>query len=400
LVNSMLMATALGHDDEATSLGRGELEVFVGAATGRTTDWHYDFQENFTIQISGTKQWNLQQSTVKHPLRACTPHYQSPDVVEQQTLAGRMAHTGFKFGKPQVGVNARGPVVTRETRPGDVLYFPSGMWHRVKVIEPGVSINISLMGTPYATVICQALHHMLLKEEYGRAPVFNRDVSFTDKYLTALLEKLPDIIQKLDDGCGALSILPDVRMEGPYPIESTENNSGINNDEEDDDDSDENDKNGDYDHGNDNERALSTNTIMKPPYTNILMPIDYELFYDGLMTSLSYRSLELSPLATIIHSRDLTDYYGTEDNGDDSDDSYIRENLYVIHIGFGSTESLESIIRLRICDSSDIIKTLATSTIDDVVWEKLFEEDQNRKLIGILLYHGCLIWRNRPDDPK
>ena len=45
---------------------------------------HYDFQENFTFQLSGSKRWRLRQSDVKSPQRGVTPHYLAPGPVENQ----------------------------------------------------------------------------------------------------------------------------------------------------------------------------------------------------------------------------------------------------------------------------------------------------------------------------
>ena len=42
-------------------------------------DFHTDFQENFTIQISGKKKWIFRDSTAFAPLRGCTPHFQTLD---------------------------------------------------------------------------------------------------------------------------------------------------------------------------------------------------------------------------------------------------------------------------------------------------------------------------------
>ena len=63
--------------------GRGEVETFCGSEK-HYTDWHFDFQENFTFQLSGTKLWRLAQGPVKHPLRGTTPHYLAPAAVESQ----------------------------------------------------------------------------------------------------------------------------------------------------------------------------------------------------------------------------------------------------------------------------------------------------------------------------
>ena len=78
--------------ERLSTLGRGEVETFIGTK-GHLTDWHTDFQENFTIQLSGRKKWTLKQGTVKHPLRGTTPHYRSSsDVIENQIKAAIHHH--------------------------------------------------------------------------------------------------------------------------------------------------------------------------------------------------------------------------------------------------------------------------------------------------------------------
>ena len=137
-------------------------------AGGHVTGWHTDFQENFTIQLSGVKRWTLRRGRVPSPLRATTPHYaREASVIENQLKVARMScghgaggrdrgrggggprydgPHGFECGED----NAHGPERTVTLRPGDVLYFPSGMWHTVETVEDGVSLNVSLMGTTYA----------------------------------------------------------------------------------------------------------------------------------------------------------------------------------------------------------------------------------------------------------
>lgn len=53
--------------------------------------------------------------------------------------------------------------------PGDVLYFPAGMWHRVETLEPGISLNVSLMGTPWADLAASAVRHALCHAPAARA---------------------------------------------------------------------------------------------------------------------------------------------------------------------------------------------------------------------------------------
>eukprot|EP00978_Attheya_sp_CCMP212_P047791 scaffold430725_cov63-Attheya_sp.AAC.1 len=157
LVSTMLRETGLGcgqYDPSGTSaisMGRGEVEVFIGTA-GHTTGWHTDFQENFTIQLSGSKKWTLRQGTVQYPLRGCTPHYASPETVESQLKAARLSNPTFQFDQHHLDTNGFGDEEEVLLETGDTLYFPAGMWHKVETVEPGVSINISLMGMNYATL--------------------------------------------------------------------------------------------------------------------------------------------------------------------------------------------------------------------------------------------------------
>ena len=54
------------------------------ARSGHVTGWHYDFQENFTFQLRGTKRWRLKASTDRHPLRAHSLHFKDASVLEDQ----------------------------------------------------------------------------------------------------------------------------------------------------------------------------------------------------------------------------------------------------------------------------------------------------------------------------
>ena len=48
-------------NDVTTMDQMGEIETFVSRA-GNYTDWHTDFQENFTMQLKGSKTWKLLRS--------------------------------------------------------------------------------------------------------------------------------------------------------------------------------------------------------------------------------------------------------------------------------------------------------------------------------------------------
>ena len=254
LVGNLLRATGLGgghyhppHAETATlggntTMGRGEVELFIGvpgtsdvrkkspSSNGKrsvkkhTTGWHTDFQENFTIQLSGIKKWTLRRGRVRHPLRGTTPHYcREASVVENQLKMARMCCAedasqtkyGFEYGEN----NAYGEEETVVLYPGDVLYFPSGMWHKVETIQAGVSLNVSLMGTTWASLVCDSLQQVLMGgDERWREVVTFRPPSMGTlrggaddgvHRLQQLLGGLPKILHDFTTrGGGARSLMP------------------------------------------------------------------------------------------------------------------------------------------------------------------------------------------------
>jgi hypothetical protein len=186
------------------------VETFI-SPKNHVTNFHVDFQENFTFQLSGVKKWRLKQGTVKYPLRGCTPHYaESPDAIEGQLKAARLSNPDFTYESPPS--NSFGKEEEVIMTAGDVLYFPAGMWHSVETLEEGISINVSLMATNYATVVTNALHHFLLtQDEQWRESVTStasNNLSVLENLHNLLTVKLPSVVQDFINLAGAESILP------------------------------------------------------------------------------------------------------------------------------------------------------------------------------------------------
>lgn len=236
LVASFLSESGLGcgqYDPKSIRslcLGRGEVETFI-SPKNHVTNFHVDFQENFTFQLSGVKKWRLKQGTVKYPLRGCTPHYaESPDAIEGQLKAARLSNPDFTYESPPS--NSFGKEEEVIMTAGDVLYFPAGMWHSVETLEEGISINVSLMATNYATLVTNALHHFLLtQDEQWRESVTStasNNLSVLENLHNLLTVKLPSVVQDFINLAGAESILPPALR---YP--SSLSGASIEDDEED-----------------------------------------------------------------------------------------------------------------------------------------------------------------------
>ena len=444
-------------------LGRGEIELFLSAQAGAVTEWHYDFQENFTLQLSGRKKWTLQHSTPYHVLsRAVTPHYQAESVVEGQLLAARLAsattttnnnskecngneqkeeHNMFQFGPPDPTArhNARGEPQEVILEPGDVLYFPAGMWHKVQVLEPGVSLNISLMAMNYASLTCQALEHYLLQRHgqwrqtilthhyhdratYGTTNLFNESLSHSSSPRSAveqlqyllehdLTQAVHDLLQKHG---GASAILPPVlhngQMTNPLNGDGKHGNHNNTDDQEDNDDQEDHDTET-IDDENDNETSPGEETDLDEHGTVIPMddqPPPRTLAFDpshaALTEKLKTHRLIRNPLAMLIRNDDITRYYKSTCHDttqkDDSDRDERAGTLFVLNFNFAGSElSRESFVRAT-------LSSMTHAALDTMFLDEQNADDQSTALIqsgadkdcntvAWLVYLGYLVWVKR-----
>ncbi len=159
---------------------QGEIETFV-SRPGNVTQFHLDFQENFTFQLSGSKKWTLRRSGLTAPLRGVTPHFSnmSQKVQDQQLCAARMDAGTQQWSFVECMEAEEETTVTLNA--GDVFYHPSGLLHRVECVgdQESVSINCSLDFVRYSDYLADAANAAARREaSLRRHPVqgYNRDV--------------------------------------------------------------------------------------------------------------------------------------------------------------------------------------------------------------------------------
>ena len=425
LVKSLLRSTGLGaghyhppHSETVTlgggtTLGRGEVELFIGAKQSEqstngtketkkhTTGAHTDFQENFTIQLSGVKQWTLRRGRVRHPLRATTPHYcRDATVIENQLKVGRLCMAGEdtaankgNYGFEYNDNNAYGPEETITLHPGDVLYFPSGMWHTVKTIEPGVSLNVSLMGTTYATLACEALQHILVSDERWREVVTSRpgDV-YGAKRLHQLMKGLSKTIDNFVANGGAAHVLPPgelvmcvillcllfTKSTVPhvavllyialcYPPEEKEDKSDCDEDE-----------NSSAAESIDDIECKNQDDVQQSDC--LLVDMDtFEGPSGWKCEKLPGAKLVKNPLATLIAKDDVTSHIQSEENELEQ-----HRKQYILNLNFAGNEMFESHIRL-------ILATEQYSDLMDhcVLGDMHLVKDE---IPDCLFYYGLFAW--------
>ena len=295
------------------------------------------------FHCTGSKKWKLRQGTVKYPIRACTPHYASPETVESQL---KTVPDDFQFGNPDE-TNSVGQVQEVTLHPGDFLYFPAGMWHHVTTVEqPGVSINTSLMATNYANLTCSALQHVLLQNSEWRETLQGGD-NVVEK-LQGLLQKLPQIVQDFTDTFGASAIVPPILRHPPsFQVEGHEND-WRNVDEEGGGDE------GGEEGSEDDDEQLEEEEILQvgEPNQEVLGAdvVDVASFeppscWKPSMPGPNYH-LALNPLGWVRPVKDVTKFYHVEQQ-------FHQEHLYVVNVNYAGNEMHESAVRLVVRDEAN-----------------------------------------------
>ena len=198
------MLHGLGYGPRPLSgdrFSRGEIEMFF-SREGHLTDFHSDFQENLTVQLSGSKRWVFGESPLDHPLRGMTPHFdnsQDKTITEQQLKVAKIIAPAFELNHVPKGNGSSQGMTEAVLLPGDVLYHPAGVWHRVVCEQDSVSMNVSLTVSSYADVVCCGLLQLLSKSNVFRAGVRTGrgDVEYSLGVVKELLVEVPRIIEAL-----------------------------------------------------------------------------------------------------------------------------------------------------------------------------------------------------------
>jgi hypothetical protein len=168
-----------------------ECEVFV-STKGGITDFHTDFQENFSIQLQGSKKWKLCKSGVEHPLSGFTPHYANSGNLEQQLKMLNLDQP-FQYDRDEI-VRWADEV---QIDAGDILYHPAGIWHAVECVEDSITINISLKNLNVADIISSSLKHLM-----NSSPALRQNVTFSspsdfNSLISESLEEASSLLKSL-----------------------------------------------------------------------------------------------------------------------------------------------------------------------------------------------------------
>eukprot|EP00759_Apiculatamorpha_spiralis_P028093 PhF_6_TR30619/c0_g1_i1/m.45090 len=316
----------------ADGAARGEVEVFV-SPPGHRTPFHFDFMENFTVQIKGSKTWRLAPSGISHPHRSCATHF------IQSNSDRHVLHDQIKLHKLQ-DVNFDGTVPQDKIfevtlRPGDVLYHPAGMWHEVSVVsdEPSLSINLSFMASTWGDLILSRVLQTVWATESLRERISVPKPDVRQNWIKAAQDKLLTFQQ----------VVMDLKVENVVPISASR--GGV---------------------------QLPKNVLMTPRGEIVISKCDRVAL--GLPTSLpQLLHLKRNPFAIIVRMEERIEFDFTDDadeedeedgegedsgkekNGDVDDEDYRKKLValeelsmitFAIHAHFGN-ESMVSEVEIR-----------------------------------------------------
>lgn len=169
--------------------------VFV-TPPGGGASLHFDKNENFTIQLTGKKQWHVGD---RPSLRNAPESH-----IWGRDLKGRLALLSSEISDQ--------PRCLVDLIPGSLLYVPRGTVHGTEAGEASWSLNISYTGFMWVDLLCDRLRHELLKMPEWRGSVLG--VRPTSAVEAQLGNRLPALLLRLSE-----VLKPEMIVNPHHPID-------------------------------------------------------------------------------------------------------------------------------------------------------------------------------------
>ena len=181
------LARELGLNERATRVSAWASPVENGAAP------HYDPTDVFSIQLRGTKRFELARvNEVSAPYgKQYTP---GASRLTEETFA--QMGNGFPDWR-----NVEFKAV--EMKPGSVLFFPRGTWHRTYASADSLAISIMIEPPSAAECVLDQLRLVMLQDPEWRRPLYG--AWGNDEERAAAIEQATRLVQKIPDAASAIA---------------------------------------------------------------------------------------------------------------------------------------------------------------------------------------------------
>ena len=145
---------------------------------------HFDKNENFTIQLTGAKRWQVGET----PMVACAP--------DSYTLGSSVITPALA---PLLGDARRPPERTVDLKPGTLLYVPRGTVHHTGAGEPSWSLNLSYCSATWLDLLRVGLQARLAASPAWRGTVTGAGGDPAARDANRLPELLAELRALLED---------------------------------------------------------------------------------------------------------------------------------------------------------------------------------------------------------
>lgn len=175
-------ATALARDLGISHEGTAVASLFA-SRLGGGLPFHFDKNENFVVQLVGSKRWRVgTSSTVDRP----TVNFGEDPLAELPLYDSRATTPAREWAE-------------FELQPGDVLYVPRGHWHRTEAqSEESISLSLTLVSVTWADALLPFIRRLLIQDPgWRRHALVSAQQPHAVAELKARLAELPQALSGL-----------------------------------------------------------------------------------------------------------------------------------------------------------------------------------------------------------
>ncbi len=289
------------------------------------------------------------------------------------------------------------------------------MWHKVETIEPGVSINISLMAANYATVVSQAIQHILHKMPHWRQPILHNDgIHDAQADLTLLLQSLPNELSRtLNSQCiipPVLQYAPTFQSNNNDEDEFEERSQGEEDEQEELNTDAENDESGCSSSTGGGESRTRHDVPSMTDDDEVVDPREFNGYPDGWkgprLTAGVPMTLRKNPWAILHRMDEIRGFYETGTTAVDVSSEAAAAaaadvspscHVFVLNVNYAGNETHQSAVRTVFCDSHDNVvahlfsvfeSPSSSSTMTPLETVSLEPSEDDLAFLKYLLYHG------------